>query len=116
MPAGVWGLTDWSTKTVTLDKRLGQAQRRSAIAHETEHILRGPAVGYREREELAVEKATARKLIDIKDLGEALAWSQNLYEVADDLWVDSETVEVRLKHLHPSERAYLLRRLEDQGE
>ena len=46
-----------------------------------------------------------------RELGEALAWSLDPHEVADELWVDVPTVEARLRHLHPSEVHYLRRRL-----
>lgn len=43
LPVSVVGLTDWATRTVTLERDQTQAERRSAIAHELEHIERGPA-------------------------------------------------------------------------
>lgn len=117
LPEGFLGFTDYKTQTVTLDPRLTQAERRCTIAHETEHIYRGPArATERGREEAAVDRAAARKLIDIRDLGEALAWSIDLHQAADELWVDVDTLTTRLKHLHPAERAYLKRRLEHEGE
>ena len=48
----------------------------------------------------------------VPDERAALAWAHNLDEAADELWVDVETLEVRLAHLHPSERHYLRRRLQ----
>ena len=65
----------------------------------------------RSREEEAVNALAARKLIEIRELGEALAWSLDPHEVADELWVDVPTLEARLRHLHPSEVHYLRRRL-----
>lgn len=113
LPEGFLGFTDYKTQTVTIDPRLTQAERRCTIAHETEHIVRGPAglASHFEREELAVHKAAARKLIGIRDLGEALAWASDLHQAADELWVDVDTLTTRLQHLHPAERAYLIRRL-----
>ena len=67
------------------------------------------------REELAIDKAVAWRLIEIKALGEALAWTQSLDEAAEELWVDKATLLTRLRHLHPAERAYLTRRLEHHG-
>jgi len=115
LPADLMGATSWPDRTVTIDKRLLQAERRCTIAHEMEHIRRGPVPTDRvlaAREELAVDVSVARKLIDVRHLGEALAWSQVMAEVADELWVDEATLTTRLAHLHPSERAYLRRRLE----
>ncbi len=107
----------WPTQTVTIHPDLLQAERRSVIAHELEHIERGPFPRWaRAREEAAVNAASARKLIGIHALAEALAWSLDPHEVADELWVDVPTLEARLEHLHPSERHYLRRRLAHQGD
>lgn len=117
LPDGTLGLTCHHTKTVTLDRSLLQVERRCTIAHEVRHILRGPVPAdpvLAAREELAVEQATARLLIDVHRLGEALAWSEDLHEVADELWVDPALLRVRLDHLHPAERAYLHRRLDHE--
>lgn len=114
LPDGILGHTDWSTKTITLDITMLQAQRRSTIAHEMEHARRGPAHPdpvLTAKDETAVELAAARKLISLEALGEAMAWSDDIHEIADDLWVDPGMVEARLQHLHPAERHYLRRRL-----
>ena len=110
-----------STRDVSLQRGMTQAERRSTICHEVVHLERGPAVrGYGAREELEVSKEAARRLLpDIRVVGEALAWAVCLDEAAEELWVDRGTLRVRLEHLHPAERAYLRRRLaegEDQEE
>ncbi|SFI85153.1 ImmA/IrrE family metallo-endopeptidase [Nocardioides psychrotolerans] len=114
LPEGVLGVTDFDGKTVTLAHGLDQAERRSTIAHEVEHIDRGwsPCTT---REECQIERAAAQKLIGIRELGEALAWARDLEEAAEELWVDVPLLRVRLQHLHPAERAYLRRRLADEG-
>lgn len=119
LPEDQAGETDWSTKTVTINARLLQAQRRATIAHEIEHMRRGPVhhePALVAKEEVAVERAAARKMITVEALGEAMAWSDNIHEIADDLWVDPDMVEARLRHLHPAERHYLRRRLSHQKE
>lgn len=111
------GFTCFETQTVTLDRGLDQAGRRCTIAHEVEHIKRGPTPldsVLCAREEADIEQFVARILIPLDALGEALAWSRHPVVVADELWVDEKTLTTRLHHLHPSERAYLHRRLEDQ--
>lgn len=118
LPGDVVGTTNHTTKTVTLDRRLTQAERRCTIAHEVEHIRRGPPPAdpvLAAREEEAIDRAVARQLICIRALGEAMAWSRDKHEVADELWADVPTLEARLRGLHPSERAYLKRRLESDG-
>ena len=113
LPAEILGVTCWATRTITLDRRLSQAERRTTLAHELVHVERGPAVrGHVGWDERQVEMETARRLIGIRELGEALAWSRDPWEVADELWTTPALVRVRLEHLHPAERHYLRRRLE----
>lgn len=114
LPGGLLGVTDFRARTVTLDSRLTQVERRCTIAHETEHIRRGPiGVGCVAREERIVDRNVARRMLpDIKAVGEALAWAHHLEEAADELWVDEATLQARLEHLHPAEQHYLKRRLE----
>jgi hypothetical protein len=112
LPGDTLGVTDWRAKTITLRAGMLQRQRRATLAHELHHVARGPAPEcLRRREEMIVERDAARQMIDLHALGEALAWSHHLSEVADELWVDEGMVRSRLDHLHPAERAYLRRRL-----
>lgn len=115
LPAGVWAETCFETHTVTMTLGLNQAERRCTIAHETQHILRGPAPeGMEEREEEVVDRIAARLLLpDVRAVGDALAWSPDLYVAASELWVDEFILGSRLRHLHASERAFLKRRLSD---
>lgn len=115
LPDGKLGLTNFTDRTVTLAHGLSQAERRSTIAHEVEHILRGyPSCGA-EREECLVELRAARKLIGLHELGEAMAWSSDLEVIADELWVDVEMLLTRLENLHMTEKGYLQRRLAAVG-
>lgn len=102
----------WPTQTITIDPGRLQAERCSVLAHELEHINRGPFPRWATaREEAAVNAAAARALIPLSALGEALAWLADRHEVADELWVDVPTLEARLANLHPAEASYLHRRL-----
>lgn len=114
LPPGIWGVTDFERRTVTLTHGMNQAERRCTIAHETEHILRGPVSrSLTAWEERQVDHNVARLLLpDVRAVGEALAWAACLDEAADELWVDPIILEERLRCLHPAERAYLRRRLE----
>ncbi len=117
LPVDVAGITSWADRTVTLRRGMTQAQRRSVIEHERLHCERGPVLddpALVAREEAAIDQAAARNLIGIRELGEALAWATTLDEAAEELWVDRHTLNVRLAHLHPAERAYLKRRLSDE--
>lgn len=118
LPADLLGVTDFRTRTVTLDNRLLQAERRCTVAHEVEHIRLGPVPTdpvLAAREEAAIDRAVARKLIGIGDLGDALAWASTLAEAAQELWVDEDTLTARLQHLHPAEVHYLRGRLEQSS-
>jgi len=86
---------------------------RFVLSHELVHAERGPFPRWmRPREEHLVSSISARRLIPIRALGEALAWSLDMHTVADELDVDLPTLRARLASLHPSERAYLIRRTE----
>jgi hypothetical protein len=114
LPADLLGVTDFRTRTVILDDRLLQAERRCTLAHELEHIRRGPVPTdpvLAAREEVAIDQTVARKLIDIGELGDALAWASGLAEAAQELWVDEDTLSARLRHLRPSEVTHLRQRL-----
>lgn len=114
LPSGIWGLTDFATKTVTLTLGMTQAERRTTIAHETQHILRGPVHrSQQQREELVADHNAARLLLpDVRQLAEVLASAPDIYVAAEELWVDDLILQVRLEHLHPSERHYLRRRID----
>lgn len=115
LPSGLYGYTDHEAGVVVLAEGLTQAERRCTIAHERQHILRGPvAPAWRAREEERVDREVARLLLpDIRVVGDALAWSRDPVVAADELWVDPDTLRARLRFLHPSERHYLMRRLDE---
>lgn len=116
LPDGVLGVTDFEAGTVTLAHGMNQAERRCTIAHETQHVVRGPVPAYlRAREEREVDRCSARLLLpDVKVIGEALAWAVSVGEAAEELWVDEPTLRARLEALHPAERGYLRQRLGEQ--
>lgn len=99
------------TRTIRVNPRLLQVERREVVTHERQHALRGHEACQPPAEELSVRKAVARELIDLRDLGRALLWSDDLHEVADELWVTPELLQLRVRWLHPAEQGYLRRRL-----
>ena len=109
------GWCDFETQTISLRRGLTQAERRSTVLHEVIHAERGAALTTLEdREELRVRRQVARELLpDVRLIGEALAWALSFAEAADELWVDEGVLRDRLRWLHPSERHYLRRRLDD---
>jgi hypothetical protein len=114
LPPGVMGLTCHGTRTVTLALGMSQAERRCTIAHETEHILRGPVPAHDVgREELAIDRRVATLLIPrVGEVMDAMVRARgHLETAADELWVDDCLLRVRLGSLSELERARLVGRL-----
>lgn len=110
LPQGTWGKTLHAEKRVLVANGLDQAERRCTIAHETQHILRGPVdAQQRMREELIIDRRVSRLLVpSVKRIGHALAWHHADHELAaEELWVDEAILEVRLSALTPRERGHL---------
>ncbi|PWJ22817.1 uncharacterized protein DUF955 [Branchiibius hedensis] len=104
-PDGVLGSTDCEARTIYLQRGLTQAQRRSTLAHELAHAVDPSSL------EHCVDQAAVRQLIPLQRLADALAWSQDEYELARELWVDVPTVRVRLEGLTEDERDEIERRV-----
>lgn len=107
------GLTRWRDRVIELDIRLSERAVRCVLSHEVVHAERGPFPRrLLSREEEIVSRESARRLIDLHPLGEALAWSLHPHEAADELWVDTNTLDARIRGLSDAERVYLADRLE----
>lgn len=111
---GLLGATN-GRDLIVMDPRQSQAQRRCTIAHELAHIDLGHTDGCSPTEETEARALAARRLITMPALLDALAWSEELEEVADELWVDLDTLYARLDHLTPHECAQI-RALYEQTE
>ncbi|MEE6273478.1 ImmA/IrrE family metallo-endopeptidase [Georgenia sp. MJ206] len=105
LPEGVRGLTDG--QTIWLDDTQLQAERRSTLAHELEHVDRGHTGCVSTAEEHDCRASAARRLIAMPALLDALSWAEHLEEVAEELWVDVDTVLARLDALTDDERDQL---------
>lgn len=104
---------------ISLRRGLLQAQRRSTLTHELVHLERGPLADHAvldAREEEAVEREAARRLIPLDRLVWAMQWSRDEYEVADKLWVDVDIVHARLRSLTPAEELQLQTLLDEVTE
>ena len=90
-------------------------ERRSTLAHELIHAERGDesccSSWHEGKQERAVDELAARALISLDRLAEALRWSLDEHELAEDLWVDVATVRTRLDRLSPTEKDYIEGRL-----
>lgn len=112
-----FGWYDPDRHAITLDKRQSRRQMRCTLAHELEHARRrdecppemSPVLAA--RQEIAVSTAAARRLIPLGLLIEALLWSQDEQELAEELNVDEDTVRIRLLTLTPDEHAEVDQRL-----
>lgn len=114
LPDDLYGFTSWRERTITLAEGMTFEERRCTIAHEVEHVLRGPSSTCRRlREETAVNLHCSRLLLpSIRDVADTLMWHHGNYEAAaEELWVDPWTLETRLGSLRSLERGYLDRRL-----
>ncbi|MBH0121522.1 hypothetical protein I0Q12_19215 [Rhodococcus sp. CX] len=99
---------------IYLDCRLTQAGRRCTLTHEIVHLERGPVPRhpyFAALEEHIVDVLTARRLIALPHLIDKLLWTQHPHELADELWVDVDTLTTRVQHLTREERAHINREL-----
>ncbi|UFU05484.1 hypothetical protein [Ruania halotolerans] len=83
-------------------------QRRVAAAHELIHLERTHTSGCDPRVEAGVRVETARRLITIDELIDALRWTEDWHEAADVLWVTVDILQDRIDHLTPQETALLV--------
>lgn len=107
-------------QVIRLDPTMLRRQRRCVLAHELRHALAGDeplvdGIDHRRRE-LRTDRATARLLIDIHDLGDAMVLQgHHLGAVASELDVSIDALRHRLESLHPAERHALTRRLDSEN-
>lgn len=121
--ADAWYLPD--VPGIAMDDRLTRTERRCVLAHELAHIDlghhhqpagNGPGTSrMARRNERDADMLAARRLICIYRLAAALAEERHCrWHVAELLDVTEQLLQVRLEHLHPSERALLKRVLTDE--
>jgi hypothetical protein len=114
LPADVMGYAHFGEQTVVLANGLTQAERRSTCWHEVLHLQRGPVPRHlAAREEREVEHRTARDLIPFAALVQAMLWSRDDHEIADELTVDVGLVRARLDGLSAGESDALERALDE---
>lgn len=111
-------------QVILLDARLGQAGRRSCLAHELQHVEAcdtccdvGPD-GPRQarRQERRADDRAAGRLITLDELADALAWCLGPDELAEHLHVDERTVRARIRTLTDSEKVIIERRIAARGD
>lgn len=90
-------------RRVLMDPDLLQVERRCAIAHETAHLERGEHCAQDHAVERRADRIAASRLVSIDALMQALIWSDDLQEVADELWVTPEIARARIDIMRPAE-------------
>jgi Zn-dependent peptidase ImmA (M78 family) len=115
LPDGVLGCWCPEIRTIYLSPDLDQAERRSTLAHELVHAVRGDepcaTTELEIRQEAIVEVRAAELLVPLDDLASALRWCHDEAELADELWVDEAIVRTRLDNLSEDEKAFIDRAL-----
>lgn len=117
LPDGEMGRWIPSTQTILLSPDLTATERRCTLVHELVHRLHkdDPNAGpfLRERQERECRKRSAKLLIRLNDLLQALVWTctEHEEELACHLDVDVSTLRDRLEFLTDEDRYYLIRRL-----
>lgn len=106
LPSGVRGFVDFATCMIHIEARLLQRERRDTFMHELVHLERGaPVAGFEDREEHAVDAEAARRLIPLPALIDALRWTRDVTELAEELDCAEGSVEMRLATLTAADRA-----------
>lgn len=108
---GLLGSWHHVTKTITLHPEQSQAQRRCTLTHELVHYERGDVGRCTGLLERTVHEEAARRLITIEALADALVWTQDEWEVAQEVWTDVETARLRIDTLTAEETAYIEARI-----
>lgn len=92
---------------IWVDRRLLQAERRCTLTHELIHLAHGHHGPQDPLTEARVQAEAARLLIPIETLANALRWTRDVTELAEECWVDERTITARLDNLTSVERAML---------
>lgn len=116
-PQGVDGYYDPTQRRVVISPGLTGPEMASTLAHELVHAEvgdRNAGTWWSRTNSDAVEdcadEVAARALIMLHDLADSLLSRDSAQQVADDLRVDVEMVQVRLDTLTAAERRYVDRR------
>lgn len=113
LPDRLIGYIHAPSRIIVIESGLDQAERRSTLAHELEHVRAGHHECQTARVERAVCDRAARALIPLGHLVDGLLWTRDRHELASDLWVDLDTLACRLDNLTQNEHADIARRLSD---
>lgn len=111
LPKGERGRWYPGLHAIVIDERLTQAERRCTLMHELVHRMRGDVHVTDEvamnRQEKHCHQMVARMLIPFSRLQAAMHWGRDRHELAEELWVDVETLTARVLGLSEAEAARL---------
>lgn len=116
LPHGVRGRI--TGDRIEVNRHMLGDERRCTIAHELVHDERRiyPVDRVlRAREELAVERIAARRLIALEQLVDVLGWTRQTDEVAQELWVDVPMLVTLVQSLTDDERDWIDDQLRERG-
>lgn len=117
LPGDLRGLTYYRQRCSIIDPGLHPWMHKCVVVHESIHAHDGPVPGWMEaREERRVNRETARRLIPLDALIEAMQTTTDARVAAAWLEVPVAMIWSRLKGAHPSERAAIRRALTNQEE
>lgn len=100
-------------RRIVLHDRQKQVGRRCTLEHEKIHVERDDMGKCQPELEKDIDREVARRLIAFDDLVDAMAWSSELEEVADELFVRPEIARARIDILLPAEIAIIAELIAD---
>ncbi|MGY5764939.1 ImmA/IrrE family metallo-endopeptidase [Brachybacterium sp. DNPG3] len=112
LPAGRLAETN-GVDRIRIRRRLLQAERRSALAHELVHLEEGHTTRCSPAVEHAVDVEAARRLIPWDRLLDAVSWSLSVEEIALELTVTPRMLRARISALRADELFDLARAGQD---
>lgn len=107
LPDGQRGRWYAEDHVIVIDDRQTQAERRCTLMHELVHRMRGDVHveddALYTKQERSCHETVARLLIPFHLLHAAMQWGSDPYELAEELWVDQETLQARITGLSRAE-------------
>jgi hypothetical protein len=103
-PAGVLGQSDPHRRRIFLTPGMLQVQRRTVLDHELQHAEAGDDGCQHPKREAQINRDSARRLVPFQQLLDAWLWAYSVEEMADECWVDVDTMRRRIDNLTDVER------------
>jgi hypothetical protein len=104
IPVGELGCTDVPNRLFRIRPNLLQVQRRTVIDHELRHARDGDDRRQHPKREAVVNRESALALVPFPVLLEAWLWAYSVEEMAEECFVDVQTMRRRIDYLTSGER------------